>query len=232
MKIKSVLFAVVCLAANTLHAATIYWNANTTTPTTYNPSNLLDFDPTMTQFNNNGTTALINASSASTTANYAGASGSNNFGAAARTGALSLSNSAAFGFTLTAGVGETIEISDFSFGSRATGTGPQAFALIVSTVSDFSSGTTTLGTGTLGNNSTWTFNDMNFSPFTSTTSTLYVRLYGYNGAGSATASTANWRVDDVTLTYNVVPESATYALIALTVTGLVIFGRRRRKIEA
>ena len=101
------------------------WNFTTASPST-TISNLTIGD--LTQGNNNGTTILINGTSASSV--YTGASGGNNAGAASRTGSLNTgaSGSAYFQFTLTPANGYNFTLTGISFGSRGTSTGPQAYS--------------------------------------------------------------------------------------------------------
>jgi hypothetical protein len=142
--------------------------------------------------NNNGTTTLLTSSSAS---NFSGASGGNNAGAAARTGVLNtgVSGSAYFEVTLTPQNGATLTLSEISFGSRRTSTGPQSYSIRTSD----DAYATDFATGALAASSTWgliTNSSLSFvfaSPVT-------FRIYGYNGAGSASVNTANWRIDDWT----------------------------------
>ncbi len=178
-------------------AETIYWDMGTATPTTMNSADVEG--GTIVQFNNNGTTVLLSTTSPSTgTGTYAGASGTNNAGAATRIGALNtaIGGSAAFEFMLTPFGGSTLTFSDLIFGSRSTGTGPQAWALR-SSVDDFASD---IALGTLGNNSSWSLqNALDFS-FAITAATTF-RIFGYNGAGNPSANTANWRIDDLQFIY-------------------------------
>ena len=181
------------------------WNFTTASPST-TISNLTIGD--LTQGNNNGTTTLINATSASS--GYSGATGTNNAGAAARTGVLNTdaSGSAYFQFTLTPANGYNFTLTGISFGSRGTSTGPQAYSLR----SSLDSYAADITTGSLLANSTWALKSNtglnlngqgNANPVT-------FRLYGYNGSGSPSANTANWRIDDLTLTVTVsnAPSSA------------------------
>ena len=181
------------------------WNFTTASPST-TISNLTIGD--LTQGNNNGTTILINGTSASSV--YTGASGGNNAGAASRTGSLNTgaSGSAYFQFTLTPANGYNFTLTGISFGSRGTSTGPQAYSLR----SSLDSYAADITTGSLLANSTWALKSNtglnlngqgNANPVT-------FRLYGYNGSGSPSANTANWRIDDLTLTVTVsnAPSSA------------------------
>lgn len=154
----------------------------------------------ITQYNNNGTTTLLTTVSASS--GYAGATGTSNAGAAARIGALSTaeSGSAAFQFTLTPASGFGFTLSEISFGSRSTSTGPQAYSLR-SSVDGY---TTDIATGAFTNNSTWALRSNLGLTFTSASEVTF-RLFGHSGAGSPGAGTANWRIDDLKLTLAVSP---------------------------
>ncbi len=182
----------------------VYWNFDTNTPTTGTGGDYSSwtFGP-LTQNNNNGTnTPLLNATSASS--GYTNpfnvlASGTNNAGAAARTGALvpeagATNGSAFFQVEIVVPSSTTTSITNISFGSRSTGTGPAAFS-IRSSADDFAADA---ATNSLGTNSTWAMYSASVSiALSSGTNTL--RIYGYNGAGNPTANTANWRIDDLTL---------------------------------
>ena len=175
-----------------------YWNFNTDTPTV-TPSGwtigALAFG------NNNGTNTMLGSSSVSsgyTNSFGLAASGSANASVAARTGILNTnaSGSAYFEITVTAPVSSSnLAITNFSFGHRATSTGPAAYALRSSTDNYAAD----LASGTLSTNSTWVLVSKALSvPMTNGASATF-RLYGYNGTGTAGVSTANWRIDDLTL---------------------------------
>jgi len=155
---------------------------------------------TLTQGNNNGTTTLLSTVSASL--GYAGASGANNGGMAARTGGIKqgAGGSAYFEFTLTPAAGYQITATGLSFGSRSTSTGPAAYAFYTSEDNFFAP----IAAGTLKASSTWSLQTPAFNPIIGATSTpTTFRLYGFNGAGSAAASLSNWRIDDLKLTIDV-----------------------------
>ena len=173
--------AFVIAAQPAVQAATITWNMATAAPSSINSADVTG--GTITQYNNNGTTTLIGSTSASS--GYTGATGTNNAGAAARTGVL---NTPASGITLT--------FSDINFGVRSTGTGPAAWTLR-SSADSFASD---ISLGTYSANSAWTLqNPTDFSFVVSAATTF--RLFGYNGAGTPGANTANWRIDDLQFFY-------------------------------
>ena len=172
------------------------------------------------QGNNNGTTTLITTASASTT--YTGASGTSNAGVAARTGVLNTaaSGSAYFEFTLTPTAGNIVTLTGISFGSRSTSTGPLAYAIR----SSLDAYTANIATGTLTNTSAWSLFSNSGLSFSSTAGTAVTfRIYGYNGTGTASANTANWRIDDLTLTGSVNAFNATQCYSLLASTGSTSF---------
>ncbi|MBM4164884.1 MAG: hypothetical protein FJ222_10680 [Lentisphaerae bacterium] len=178
-------------------AQTIHWNFGTNAVPLAAPVSNTAVNVSagaLTHGNNNGTTDLLTTNSVSTT--YAGASGSYNAGAAARTGPLNTNDtgSAYFTFTLTPDATNTLRVTGLSFGSRSTSTGPQAFG-IRSSLDGYAAD---LAAGTLANNQTWALKTTAFTAISQTPGTpLTVRIYGYDGAGSPVSGTANWRIDDL-----------------------------------
>lgn len=173
----------------------IVWDFGTATPTSALPTDLTV--TALTQGNNNGTTAMLTSTSVS--GNYAGASGGNNAGAAARTGTLNLAlgGSAFFEFTVNAAAGRQPWVTSLSFGARSTATGPQAFGVYTS-ADDF---TLPVAAGTLANNSVWSMQAPAFYPVAGPRGgSVTIRIYGYSGTGNAAVSTANWRIDDLSVT--------------------------------
>lgn len=184
------------------------WNFTTATPNTVTGDITVS---ALSQGNNNGTTTLLDNGSASS--GYTNASGTNNAGAAARVGVLNTaaSGSAYFQFTVTPDVGATITLTGISFGTRSTGTGPQAYALR-SSLDNYGSD---IATGTIASNSTWSLkSNTGLSLSGDQDEAITFRLFGYNGAGSPGANTANWRIDDLELTMTVLSSSLvnTYVL--------------------
>jgi len=181
-------------------AQTIAWNfsAGTASPST-TVAGVTAAD--LVQGNNNGTTPFITTTSAST--GYTGVSGTFNAGAAARTGALNTaaSGSAYVEFTLTPDNGKIVTLTAVTFGMRSTSTGPVIYTLRSNVVNNFG---TDIITGSLVANSAWTLKNNNGFSVSSTAGTpVTFRIYGFGGTGSAGASTANWRLDDIALTVSV-----------------------------
>ena len=158
---------------------------------------------------------MITNSSASS--GYTGASGTYNAGAAARTGVLNTaaSGSAYFEFTVTPASGNAVVLTGISFGSRSTSTGPLAYA-IRSSLDGYAAN---IATGTLTNTSAWAlYSSTGLSKIGAVGAAVTFRIYGYNGTGTASANTANWRIDDLTVTGSVNGYSSTqcYSLTAST----------------
>lgn len=176
----------------------VYWNFDTATPTSGTGGDYATWTfPAVTQNNNNGTTVLLTTTSPSS--GYTNpfnvlASGTTNAGASARTGAFNAASNAFFEVQIVVPTSTTTSITNISFGSRSTGTGPAAYS-VRSSVDNFAAD---VATNALATNSTW---GMYVAPVAIALSngTNVVRIYGYNGTGSPSANTANWRIDDLTL---------------------------------
>ena len=227
MKIKSTLLAIAAFSAFgavSSQAATIVWNFgdddavfDTGTPVNFSVSAL-------TLGNSLGTIAdAVNPTSPSS--GYTGASGTGNIGNAYRIGALDTgaSGSGFIEFTLTPSAGFTLSLTDLDFGARSTGTGPLAYSLRSSADSYVAN----ITTGTIVANSNWSLRNNTFTAFNSTVpgGAVTFRLFGHGGAGNPSASTANGRFDDISLTVTAVPEPSTALLGAL---GMLALLRRRR----
>ncbi len=230
---KKTLLTILGLAALTTQIGfgqvVLNWNFGTATasgsPSSGTPVNFTI--STITIGNSLGTVSTpINSSSASS--GYTGASGQMNIGNAFRTGALNTASggSGYFEFTITPAAGYTFTLTNFDFGFRSTGTGPQAFALL----SSQDSYATNLFTGTITANSSWSYKD-NAVSFTSTTAGQAVtfRLYGYSGSGSASSGTINGRMDDLTMTVAAIPEPATAVLFGIGAMAIIFRRRMARK---
>ena len=173
----------------------------------------------LAQGNNLGTTTFITNTSASS--GYTGATGTYNAGVTARTGVLNTaaSGSAYFEFTLVPSSGNAISISGLSFASRGTSTGPLAYA-VRSSLDGF---TSDLAVGTLLNTSVWSlYNTVSISLNASVGVAVTVRIYGFNGTGTASSNVANWRIDDLVVNGSVNGFSASqcYTLLANTASTL------------
>jgi hypothetical protein len=178
----------------------IGWNFGTNTPGNASPTNSAAnlTVGAISQGNNSGTTALLDPSSVSSS--YSGASGSYNAGAAARGGSLNIATNGStyFEFSLTPSNGYGFTVTAVSFGSRSTGTGPTAYS-IRSSADGYNSD---LATGSMSANSGWALMSNTGLNVRGVDATSF-RIYGYSGTGTTT--TANWRIDDLTLTVSVAP---------------------------
>ena len=187
--------------------AQILWDFSTATPATGIPAGVSV--SAVAQGNNNGTTTLLTTTSAST--GYTGATGGNNAGAAANIGAFRPDTTTYFEWTLTPAATVSITVSQISFGSRSTGTGPQAYDIRTS-LDNFAA---PAATGALANNSTWALISSPVSLAGTQGQPVTIRLYAYNGTGNASKNTANWRIDDLSIT---VATSGTVPVPTITVS--------------
>lgn len=172
--------------------AQIIWDFSTATPLSGTPAGVTV--SAVSQGNNNGTTPLLTTTSASS--GYTGASGGNNAGAAANIGAFRPDTTTYFEWTLTPATGISITVSQINFGSRSTGTGPQAYD-IRTNLDNFA---TAAATGPLTNNSTYALITNALSISGAAGQAITFRIYAYNGTGNASKNTANWRIDDLSVT--------------------------------
>lgn len=170
----------------------VYWNFNAATPTSGTGGDyaLWTFDP-LTR-SNGGSAALFDATSASS--GYTNpfnvlASGTTNAGAAVAAGGLT-AGSPFFEVQIVVPSNTTTSITNISFGSRSTGTGPASYS-IRSSADGFAADVITNSLTT----NAWT---MNVAPVAIALSngTNAVRIYGYNASGN---TAVNWRIDDLTL---------------------------------
>ncbi|MEN9686638.1 MAG: hypothetical protein RLZZ28_2424, partial [Bacteroidota bacterium] len=178
-------------------AQTIGWNfsAGTAVPSNSTVTNLGSSD--LVQGNNNGTTTFITSSSVSS--GYTGASGTFNAGLAARTLALNTaaSGSAYIEFTVTPSAGYSALVTGINFGCRSTSTGPQAYTIRT----NLDNYTADIATGSISNNSAWSLKtNAGLNIAGGLSQAITIRIYGYNGTGTASAGTANFRFDDLSVT--------------------------------
>ena len=196
---KMTLLAIVMMAASvTLFAQTTSygWDGTNVNSTSGTNANITSAVFGSAQGNNNGTTPLISTTSAST--GYTGSTGTSNFGAACKTGALTTSTSTYFTTVITPATNYKVTLNSISLGSRGTSTGPTTIT-VYSSIDNY---TTAIGSATVLANSTWALSSITFSgsSLTGSVSTaVTLRIYGSGGAGSANVNTANWRIDDISL---------------------------------
>ena len=172
--------------------AQIIWDFSAATPLSGTPAGVSI--SAVSQGNNNGTTTLLTTTSASS--GYTGATGGSNAGAAANVGAFRPDTTTYFEWTLTPVAGISITVSQVNFGSRSTSTGPQAYDIRTS-LDNFASAA---ASSTLANNSVWTLLTNLTTIAGASGQAITIRIYAYNGAGNASKNTANWRIDDLSVT--------------------------------
>lgn len=149
-------------------------------------------------YNASQNTTQINTSSKSPT--NQGFSGDYNVSTTAYNGtggSLDTDVNAYFEFTLTPAAGYEVTLSNITFGTRSTSTGPKQIAVRSSNdnyASDLG------GADVSGNGTSWVLEDANLSSVTSS-SPVTIRIYGYAGTGSLTSNSSanNWRLDDITI---------------------------------
>lgn len=226
---KAALFsaALPLMALSLAQGATIVWNFTDTNATVDSGLPTPGISISDISIGNSFGTVATPISPTSASSGYLGSTGTGNIGNAFRTGALNQTagtGSGYFEFTITTSGGHTFSLNNFSFGVRSTATGAQSLALY----SSQDGYATALFTVSVENNSTWALKDNGVS-FTSATpdSAVTFRLYGYDGAGSATSGTVTTRLDDITMDVvaNPVPEPSAAILGGL---GLLALLCRRR----
>ncbi|HSN08014.1 MAG TPA: hypothetical protein VLS85_03195, partial [Hanamia sp.] len=100
--------------------------------------------------------------------------------------------------------GYSVAVTAVNFGSRSTGTGPQAYS-IRSSIDSYNSD---ISTNSLPADSKW-YLYQNTGLAVSSTSPITFRIYGYNGFG-ASMNVAVWRIDDLNLDVTVSPVQTYY----------------------
>ena len=190
--------ATIKLSAQSL-SVELYWNMQSASGANLNNAALQVGE--LIPGNNFGNTVFF--SNQVVSGGYTGASGENNASLAARTGPLqkSLQGSAYIEFTIIPSAGYRLSITGISFGIRSTATGPRQWNLFHSDDQYFSP----LAEGTIENNSTWSLVTVSGLQI-STTKSVTIRLYGFGGQGIAAINVANWRIDDLRVLGNLVPD--------------------------
>jgi hypothetical protein len=152
--------------------------------------------------NNYGNTVFLNELSPSS--GYTGASGSWNASLAARVGPLQKepSGSVYLEFSITPALGYRFIVKAISFGIRSTQTGPRQWSLYQHEDQYAQS----LAQGPVVNNSTWSLVEVNGINF-SAAKAVHFRIYGFDGEGIPAINVANWRLDDLRLQLQVVPDN-------------------------
>lgn len=152
--------------------------------------------------NNYGNTVFLSEASSST--GYTGASGGSNASLAARTGPLQKESmgSAFIEFSITPAQGFRFILKSISFGQRSTQTGPKQWALF----QEDDQYTVLLAQGQISNNSTWSLVEANGINYSAAIEVSF-RLYGFDGQGTPAINVANWRLDDLMLELQIIPDN-------------------------
>lgn len=177
-----------------------YWDMQTLSPahtpiSTCAVTNLI-------QGNNYGNTIFLSEASASV--GYAVASGNLNASLAARTGPLQTETmgSAFVEFSIVPSPGYRFIVKAISFGVRSTQTGPQQWGLY----QQEDQFTTSLAQGLLINNSVWSWVAVEGLSYSAAKSVSF-RIYGFGGVGNPAINVANWRLDDLRIHLEIVPDN-------------------------
>lgn len=224
MSVRISLYSLVVIASSvvSVSAQTNYkWDFSSLAPTSTGNSNI-----DVSEFGiRPGSTGGLDSSSPST--GYSGASGGNNLNIRAQAGGpLDLTNSAYFRIFVTPLNGFSgVTVSEISFGSHSTNSGPASITIRSSALNNF--GTDVISPLSTPTDSTWRL----FTP-TATASQILsgsgnaieFRVYGYDGSGS---NSVNWRIDDFSISFTPVPEPGTVFGLGAAVLGLGAFVRRR-----
>jgi hypothetical protein len=198
---RAVMCAAVVGAACAAKAQVIQWNFGTTAvsaaPSTDTVASVSGGE--VTNGNCYGSAATISSTSASS--GYAGASGTYNACVVARSNALNTASggSGYFQFVLTPQAGHTLSVTNLSFGSRCTATGPLAYC-VRSSLDGYGAD---LAAGALTNTGVWALKEVSLSATSAVAgAAVTFRLYGYHGTSSPASGSANWRIDDLTVAAN------------------------------
>jgi hypothetical protein len=164
-----------------------------TASATYNQYSNITLGDISTGNSLGSTTLVTNTSPSSNT----GASAFYNAATVAPAGALNTSTSAYFQFTVTPSAGYVFRLSAISFGSRSTSSGPVSYTLR-SSLDNYAA---QIAGGTMSNTSVWeSESNTGLNVVSSNGTPITFRIYGFGSSGSPTSGSANWRIDDLTLT--------------------------------
>ncbi|MBL7883137.1 MAG: T9SS type A sorting domain-containing protein [Bacteroidia bacterium] len=201
--VTKMLFFGLAVVFSTSSIAQITWDFGVTGNLSAYPSSGIPANiavDSLTKGNSFGNAVLLSTTSVSST--YPGFTAGGNAGVPCRTGALdytinATTGSAFFEVTFTPDAGYSIDITAISFGSRSTGTGPKKYSIrtsLDSYMTEVAGDTINSASGAWGLRT-------NTMAVTGTPGTpITLRIYAYEGTGSATAGTVNFRIDDLKIT--------------------------------
>lgn len=180
-----------------------------------------------------GSVSAVNVGSSSTSttnpsSGYAGASGDYNYAVSTTVaGALNISTSSYFQFTLTPAAGMEVELSFVQFGARiASGANTPTTYTIYTSVDSYAA---SVASGSFTKGTTWQLYAPTFTTVTGAINqavTVRVYLTGSDG----TTATGSVRIDDLTITAEAVPEPSIAAAFAFGGLGLLLARNRKRTL--
>ena len=218
------LFTLLLLLISYTSFSQIYYNFTANTPAITGAAYANITAPVTPGVGNSLGTVSAPIGATSVSSGYTGASGGNNLGNAVKLGAINTTSSSYMQFQITNGAAAAFAITNINFGSRSTATGPQAYGIYSSN----DNYTAAAATGTLGNNSTYVLYNNTVALTIAGNSTITIRIYGGNGAGSPANNTVTWRIDDVTFIGAVATSAPTVTTTtpatAITTTGATLAG--------
>ena len=200
MKKITTLFLIVSLFLTTQLSAQITWDFGITSALSAYPSSGIPANITVDSVTHGNSTGTPFLSTTSVSSGYTGATGAGNAGVTAKIGPLdytvnATTGSAFYEITLTPDAGYYLSITNISFGSRSTGTGPKKYSIRTS----LNSYMTEVAGDTINSaTSAWGLRTQPLSITGTVGTQIKLRIYGYLGAGAVSA--INFRIDDLKIT--------------------------------
>jgi hypothetical protein len=178
----------------------ITWNFGTATTLSAYPTSGIPANVTVDSIRHGNSTGTPFLATTSASAGYTGATGAGNAGVTAKIGPLDYTVNASTGsafyeITLTPDAGYYLNITNISFGSRSTATGPKKYSIRTS----LNSYMTEVAGDTINSAaSAWGLRTKPLSITGTVGTQIKLRIYGYLGAGAVSA--INFRIDDLKIT--------------------------------
>lgn len=183
--------------------ARIYWNFDSADPT-------IDVIPdistsAISRANTNTSPDLTEVAVQST--GYTGASGGANATTTVVGGAFNATTSGYFQWSHVPASGTAVVVTDISFGTRRSTSGPTAYS-IRSSADGYSSN---VATGTITPNTTWVLREHNgLNVVGALDQPLTFRIYGHDGSAANNTGAANWRIDDLDILGEAIEPATAY----------------------
>jgi len=183
--------------------ARIYWNFDSADPT-------IDVIPdistsAISRANTSTSTDLTEVAVQST--GYTGASGGANATTTVVGGAFNATTSGYFQWSHVPASGTAVVVTDISFGTRRSTSGPTAYS-IRSSADGYSSN---VATGTITPNTTWVLGEHNgLNVVGALDQPLTFRIYGHDGSAANNTGAANWRIDDLDILGEAIEPATAY----------------------